>query len=61
MLESAELYDEYRGRGDSARKGWTFRLTFRASDRTLTGDDVQQRQGDIVRALEERCAAELRR
>ena len=61
LLEAAELYDEYRGeRLATARKGWTFRLTFRAPDRTLTGDDAQQAQEAIVAALQRECAAEVR-
>jgi phenylalanyl-tRNA synthetase beta chain len=61
LLERAELYDEYRG-GNLApgRKGWTFRLTFRAADRTLTGDEAQQAQLAIAGALATRCDAEIR-
>jgi phenylalanyl-tRNA synthetase beta chain len=62
LLESAELYDEYRGgRLEAGRKGWTFRLTFRAPDRTLTGEEAQRAQDVIARALAQRCDAEIRR
>jgi phenylalanyl-tRNA synthetase beta chain len=62
LLEHTELYDEYRGGSLAAgRKGWTFRLTFRASDRTLTGDEAQRAQDAIASALAERCEAEIRR
>jgi phenylalanyl-tRNA synthetase beta chain len=62
LLESAELYDEYRGGGLIAgRKGWTFRLTFRAPDRTLTGEEAQDAQSLIATALATRCDAEIRR
>jgi phenylalanyl-tRNA synthetase beta chain len=62
LLESAGLYDEYRGRGlPAGRKGWTFRLTFRAPDRTLTGEEAQRAQEAIATALAERCDAEIRR
>jgi len=62
LLEHAELYDEYRGgRLGEGRKGWTFRLTFRAPDRTLTGDEAQRAQNAIASALAERCDAEIRR
>jgi phenylalanyl-tRNA synthetase beta chain len=62
LLESAELYDEYRGGSLTAgRKGWTFRLTFRAPDRTLTGEEAQRAQEAIARALADRCGAEIRR
>jgi phenylalanyl-tRNA synthetase beta chain len=62
LLEHAELYDEYRGGSLGAgRKGWTFRLTFRASDRTLTGEEAQRAQDTIAAALAKRCDAEIRR
>ncbi|HEY8673724.1 MAG TPA: hypothetical protein VIM76_08195, partial [Candidatus Dormibacteraeota bacterium] len=61
LLESAELYDEYRGGSlGPGRKGWTFRLTFRAADRTLTGEEAQQAQQRIAQALTTRCDAEIR-
>ena len=61
LLETVELYDEYRGeRLSGSRKGWTFRLTFRAADRTLTGAEVQRVQAAIVDALAARCGAQLR-
>ena len=62
LLESAELYDEYRGGSlEPGRKGWTFRLTFRAPDRTLTGEEAQRAQDVIATALAQRCDAEIRR
>jgi len=62
LLETAELYDEYRG-GTLApgTKGWTFRLTYRAPDRTLTGEEAQVAQNAIAAALAQRCGAEVRR
>jgi phenylalanyl-tRNA synthetase beta chain len=62
LLEHAELYDEYRGGSlGPGRKGWTFRLTFRAADRTLTGEEAQRAQDAIAAALARRCDAEIRR
>jgi phenylalanyl-tRNA synthetase beta chain len=62
LLERAELYDEYRGGSLAAgRKGWTFRLTFRAPGRTLTGEEAQRAQDAIATALAQRCDAEIRR
>jgi len=62
LLAHAELYDEYRGGSlGPGRKGWTFRLTFRAADRTLTGEEAQRAQDAIAAALARRCAAEIRR
>jgi phenylalanyl-tRNA synthetase beta chain len=62
LLESVELYDEYRGGHlGEARKSWTFRLTFRAAHRTLASEEAQRVQADILRALVEECGADLRR
>jgi phenylalanyl-tRNA synthetase beta chain len=62
LLESVVLYDQYTGEGlGEGRKGWTFRLTYRAVDRTLTSDEAQVLQHRIVAALGERCGAEVRR
>ena len=62
LLEAFELRDEFRGEQvGEGRKGWTFRLTFRSPDRTLTSEEVQQWQDAIVIALRERCGAELRK
>ena len=62
LLESVELYDEYRGEGvPEGRKGWTFALTYRAPDRTLTNEEAQQVQERIAAALERDLGAQLRR
>jgi len=62
LLESVELYDEFHSEGLGAeRKGWTFRLTFRSPDRTLTGEEAQQWQDAIALALRDRCQAQVRR
>jgi phenylalanyl-tRNA synthetase beta chain len=62
LLESVELYDEYRGeRVPEGRKGWTFELTYRAPDRTLTNEEAQQVQERIAAALEHELGAQLRR
>ena len=62
LLDSAVLYDEYRSPGLGAgRKGWTFRLTFRAADRTLTSEEAQRVQEAIAVGLRARCGAEVRR
>ena len=61
LLESVELRDEFRGQKmGEGRKGWTFRLTFRSPERTLTSEEAQEWQEAIVVALHARCEAELR-
>ncbi len=62
LLDSAILYDEYRGAAmGEGRKGWTFRLTFRAPGRTLTSAEAQGLQDAIALGLRARCGAEVRR
>lgn len=62
LLDSVILYDQYQGASvRPERKGWTFRLTYRAADRTLTGEEAQQVQDTIAEALRSCCGAEVRR
>jgi phenylalanyl-tRNA synthetase beta chain len=62
LLESAVLYDEYRDPAlGEGRKGWTFRLVFRAAGRTLTSDEAKTLQDAIAVGLRARCGAEVRR
>jgi len=62
LLDSVELYDEYRGeRLGTDRKSWTFRITYRAPDRTLTSAEAQQCHDAIALALRVRVGAEVRR
>jgi len=61
LLEEVQLYDEYRDeRLGPDRKGWTFRLTYRADDRTLRGDEAAGQQQAISRALIDHCGATIR-
>lgn len=61
LLESVELRDEFHGEQIRAgRKGWTFRLTFRSLERTLTSAEVQPWQDAVALALRERLGAEPR-
>ncbi|MGD1054044.1 MAG: phenylalanine--tRNA ligase subunit beta [Candidatus Dormibacteria bacterium] len=61
LLESVELRDEFRGaQAGEGRKGWTFHLTFRSPERTLTTEEAQVSQDAVVLALRQRCGAELR-
>ncbi|MGH7747887.1 MAG: hypothetical protein ACREQ5_24470, partial [Candidatus Dormibacteria bacterium] len=61
LLESIRDIDEYRGEATAGRKSWTFRLTFRAPDRTLTTREAQARHEAVATALETRLGAEVRR
>jgi phenylalanyl-tRNA synthetase beta chain len=62
LVESVDLYDEYRGEGvGEGVKSWTFALTYRAHDRTLTGEEAQRAQQAIIDALRSELGAEPRR
>jgi phenylalanyl-tRNA synthetase beta chain len=62
LLEDVVPLDEYRGQQvEGSRKSWTFRLTFRAPDRTLTGAEAQACFDAVVTLLEARLGAEVRR
>ncbi|WAL62449.1 phenylalanine--tRNA ligase subunit beta [Thermocoleostomius sinensis] len=61
LLESVELFDEYRGANVPAgKRSLAFRLVYRAVDRTLTDDDVEPVHQKVREALEEKFQAELR-
>lgn len=61
LLESVELFDEYRGDGvPSGKRSLAFRLVYRASDRTLTDDDVEPVHQNVRETLEEKFQVSLR-
>jgi len=52
LLEHAEVFDVYRGEQvGEGRVSLALRLAFRASDRTLTDEDVAERREKIVAGL----------
>ena len=58
---SADLFDEYRGKGvPEGKKSLALRLRFQASDRTLTDADVARVQLGLVTRLARELGAELR-
>jgi phenylalanyl-tRNA synthetase beta chain len=61
ILESAELFDAYRGKQiPSDTKSLAFRLVFRSGDRTLTEKEADGAVASIVAALEKDFGARLR-
>ena len=61
LLESIELFDEYRGKNvPEGKRSLAFRLVYRASDRTLTDEDVEPVHQKVREVLEEKFQAELR-
>ena len=55
LLDSVRLFDVYRGQGVSAgKKSMAFELAYRASDRTLTAEEVESAHERLLRKV---CAA----
>ena len=61
ILEDAKLFDVYRGaKLPEDAKSVAFSLTLRASDRTLTDQEIQAAMDKILRALQREFGAEIR-
>lgn len=61
LLESVELFDEYRGETvPEGQRSLAFRLLYRASDRTLTDAEVDPIHQKVRAALEEKFNVTLR-
>ena len=61
LLESVELFDEYRGdRVPEGQRSLAFRLVYRADDRTLTDEDIAPIQQEVREAIVEKFRVELR-
>ena len=53
ILESANLFDVYRGAQiEAGKKSCAFALSYRDSEKTLTDEEVQAVHGEILKALE---------
>ena len=61
LIESVELFDIFRGEqlGDG-KKSLAFQLLFRAADRTLTDDEVNEHRMAAAELAKQRLGAELR-
>lgn len=61
LLKNVRLFDLYRGPGvPEGKKSIAFNLTFQASDRTLTDDEIDHIQKRIVKRAERELNARLR-
>jgi len=61
LLESVELFDEYRGENvPEGQRSLAFRLVYRASDRTLTDEDIEPVHQKVREALSEKFQVTLR-
>ncbi len=60
-LESIELFDVYTGKGiPEGKKSLAIRACYRALDRTLTDEQIQNLHGKLVKAMQKELSAELR-
>lgn len=61
LIESVELFDEYRGDPvPPDRKSLAYSIAYRATDRTLTDEEVNRLHDEIVAVILDRSGAELR-
>ena len=61
LLREVKLFDVYRGEQvGEKKKSVAFSLTYRHDDRTLTDDETESANSQIVNALKEKLAAIIR-
>ena len=61
LVEQAELFDVYSGENvPEGARSLAFRIRFRASDRTLTNEDVNRALNGLTRVLEREAGATIR-
>ncbi|GAB4140666.1 MAG: phenylalanine--tRNA ligase subunit beta [Cyanobacteria bacterium J069] len=61
LLDSVELFDEYRGESVPAgKRSLALRLVYRAGDRTLTDEDIEPVHQKVREALQEKFQVSLR-
>lgn len=61
LLETVELFDEYTGKNvPEGQRSLAFRLVYRASDRTLTDEDIEPVHQKVREALVDKFRVELR-
>ena len=61
LLENVKLFDVYKGEQVAeGMKSMAYSLTFRASDRTLTDEEVSEKMDTILGSLEKEVGANLR-
>ncbi len=61
ILEEIKLFDVYKGKQvPEGKKSVAYSITFRASDRTLTDEEVGKSMNKVIKALSEKLGAQLR-
>jgi phenylalanyl-tRNA synthetase beta chain len=62
QLEAVRFVEQYRGQHiPTGKKSYVLTLAYRAADRTLTGEEVDAAQSNIIAACGSQCGAELRK
>ncbi len=62
LLESLELFDVYTGAQiGEGKKSLAYALTFRSADKTLTDEEINALNQKIIKKLEDRLQAEIRK
>jgi phenylalanyl-tRNA synthetase beta chain len=60
-LEAVQFVEQYRGQHIPAgKKSYVLTISYRAADRTLTGEEVDAAQQRVIAACRSQCGAELR-
>ena len=60
-LEQVRFVDQYRGKHiPTGKKSYVFSMSLRAADRTLTSEEIDQVQANVLKACETRLGAALR-
>ncbi|KAI9682639.1 MAG: hypothetical protein M1829_006626 [Trizodia sp. TS-e1964] len=59
LVESVELIDSYQDK-ETKRKSFTYRISYRSFDRTLTNPEINNLQSDIEKRLVDQLGVELR-
>lgn len=62
LVEEVEKTDEYENdeKFGADKKSYTFRITYRSPERTLTNEEVNKIQEEIIKKTEEELSAEIR-
>ncbi len=61
LLDAVSFTDQYRGKQiESGKKSYVISVSYRSSDRTLTGEEVDEAQKQVIKSCSEKLDAVLR-